>query len=314
MTTARTLLVAFALSIVTFLPLVTYAAPANFFGPIISEGCRCDDEGAPSAPDWGCALQTIQNTVNLGISVAVLFAVLVFAYAGFLFMTSSFNAHNREKARTVMLHAVIGLLIALSAWLVVDFVMKALYNEDSQFGPWNTILSGGRHCLEVRNAPQAPAGQGGVTGNPGTPAQDGVIEEGELTHQQAVAYLSQHGINVSSSGNCSDQNNANCTSLQGIKSQALHQIAELKADCTAANNGQSCQITVTGGTETGHQTHGGGNRLDICHNSCPNSRVHAYIESLPHSGSVYYDPCGNSYFDEGDHWHVTVNSFCGTTR
>jgi hypothetical protein len=144
-------------------PHTAFAANANFFGPIISTQCECPI----SAPDWGCVLQTIQNVVNLGISLGVIFAVIVIAWGGFLWMTSSVNVRNREQAKTMLSHAVIGLVIALSAWLLVDFVMKILYNPDAEasgvkYGPWNTILADGEQnfCLEKREPPAAPATTG----------------------------------------------------------------------------------------------------------------------------------------------------------
>lgn len=182
------LVISFAL----FAPQVTFAATANFFGPIIDGRCKCDTAtlGYESAPDWGCVLQTLQNIVNLAISLGVVFGIFVIAYGGLLWMTSSVNPHGREQAKTMLQHAVIGLLIALSAWLIVDFVMKVLYNPSTQgagvtFGPWNNILADGQanYCLVKREPPQAAApsqqgtGQqqqqnGGVTAtNPTTPTQ-----------------------------------------------------------------------------------------------------------------------------------------------
>lgn len=154
------------------LPQITNAATANFFGPIISTQCQCPDR----APDWGCVLQTIQNVVNLGISLSVIFGVIVIAWGGILWMTSSINMRNREQAKTMLTHAVVGLMIALSAWLLVDFVMKVLYNPDAQaggvqYGPWNTILADGEQnfCLEKRDPPQQPVQTGaGTTNNNGT--------------------------------------------------------------------------------------------------------------------------------------------------
>lgn len=170
----RVLLPVLVLGGIFLTPFTASAATANFFGPIISEECRCDAEnngGVESAPDWGCVLQTIQNIINVGISLGIIFATLVIAYAGILFIVSPLHAHNREMARTIMLNAVIGLAIALSAWLIVDFVMKTVYNENSEFGPWNTIISAsGSRCLLVRNSPEAmnTEGSGGfdAEGNP----------------------------------------------------------------------------------------------------------------------------------------------------
>jgi len=120
----------------------------NFFGPIIPLVCKCEG----MAPGWGCVLQVLQNTINLGISLGIIFVMLALAYGGLLFILNSTNPGNLEKGRTVMLNSLIGLAVVLSAWLVVDFVMKTLYNEDSEFGPWNAILAskGDDLCLKAK--------------------------------------------------------------------------------------------------------------------------------------------------------------------
>lgn len=133
----------FALFIVPILflvtiPATTQAASASFFGPIISTECTCP---GIQAPGWGCVFDAIQNLMNMGISFACLIMVLVLMYAGFLFMQSATNPETRSKAKSVLINAFIGFVIVLAAWLIVDFFMKTLYG--GQFGPWNSILSGG---------------------------------------------------------------------------------------------------------------------------------------------------------------------------
>jgi hypothetical protein len=80
-------------------------------------------------------------------------------------MTSGGNPEARNRGRNMLLNVVIGLVILLSAWLVVDFVMKTLYNPDTttsdgkKFGPWNSILQGSAsdQCIAVTK-PKAIAG------------------------------------------------------------------------------------------------------------------------------------------------------------
>lgn len=160
----KALLPVLVFGILAFAPQAAFAADANFFGPIIPVECHC----VGSAPDFSCVLATIQNAVNLAISVGVIIFVLVCAYAGFLFMFSSVNAENKSKAKNVLTNAVVGLLLALSAWLLVDFMMKTLYNPATQdqsgkvWGPWNSILGDGTrpdgtpsYCLVTHTPPAA---------------------------------------------------------------------------------------------------------------------------------------------------------------
>lgn len=144
------------LTTLTAIPYYAFADTNSIFQPIIpqSGGCLC----IGGAPDWGCVLQVIQNIINVGVALGVVFVVLSIAYGGFLFMVNSTNPENIQKGRQVMLNAVIGLVVVLSAWLVVDFIMKILYEpstafEGGTFGPWNSILAsnGKDYCIEPKD-------------------------------------------------------------------------------------------------------------------------------------------------------------------
>lgn len=145
------------------LPLTAQAASATFFGPIVPPECNCPG----AAPAFGCVLATIQNVINFGISIGIIAATLALAYAGFVWMTGGSNPEARNKGRTMLLNVFIGLVILLTAWLVVDFIMKKLYvGEDGSkdFGPWNSILAAkeGDQCIVARNPSRIPGFLGGV--------------------------------------------------------------------------------------------------------------------------------------------------------
>lgn len=148
-------------------PMPTFAASATFLGPIVPQACHCDNQtvqGATdgsqvnSAPDWGCVLQVIQNLVNFGVTLAMTLFTIYLVITGFSFITSAGSSEARSKAKTRFANVFIGLAIMLCAWLIVDFVMKQLYNPDAtvsgvsgntKFGPWNAILAGapGSECI-----------------------------------------------------------------------------------------------------------------------------------------------------------------------
>jgi hypothetical protein len=130
-------------------PLVTHAAGI----PLLSSGWSLVPEACRSCPcGFAGVLGIAQNVVSAGISVGILFAVIIIAWAGFILITSPFNAEAKGTAHKMLINAVIGLLIVCSAWLIVDFVMKALYSgpdgQQGKFGPWNSILTGGDICVQ----------------------------------------------------------------------------------------------------------------------------------------------------------------------
>lgn len=113
----------------------------------------------------GGILTFIQNVMNAGISVGIIIFIFIIVYAGFMFILTPTNPEGHSQAKKMLSNAVIGFIIILAAWLIVDFVMKILYNDgENGFGPWNEILSStGSQCIE-RQDPTAIGGLGPIAG------------------------------------------------------------------------------------------------------------------------------------------------------
>ena len=144
---------------------VPLAASAQF-GPIVPDACKACPCG------FGGVLAIIQNVVNFIIAISVIIATLIMVWAGGLYMMSATNPESRSQANKMLINAVIGIIIVLSAWLVVDFVMKTLYG--GQFGPWNTILlgtEGGESCIVSK--PSTPLFEGTIVLVPGQGQEEG---------------------------------------------------------------------------------------------------------------------------------------------
>ncbi len=169
----------FTLTSLVVVPLSVWAADM----PLLSSGWSLVPEACRNCPcGFAGVMGTAQNLINAGISVGVLFATIIIAWAGFLYITTPTNPEARSQANKMLINAAIGLLIICSAWLIVDFIMKTLYSgEDNQhgdFGPWNSILTGGDICVEKKTtqalfsgaitaaqlSTSVPAGTGGASG------------------------------------------------------------------------------------------------------------------------------------------------------
>lgn len=192
MLSPRTFLLALVLCVLTFAPVSAFAADANFFGPIIPEECHCEG----SAPDWGCVLAIVQNGINFIVSMGVVIFTLAVAYAGAMYMASGSNPGQHKEAVKYIQNLLLGLLTLLSAWLLVDFVMKVLYNPDAGgFGPWTSILSDGdeKFCLEVSEGPaQVPGGE-----EPTVPGEEDPGEEPDVSPENVTVTVNE-GVVVSS--------------------------------------------------------------------------------------------------------------------
>lgn len=65
--------------------------------------------------------------------VAPIIMVLTILYAGFLMLFSAGSAENVSKAKGLFFKAVVGMAIAMSAWVVVKFILVTLKVDTSVF-------------------------------------------------------------------------------------------------------------------------------------------------------------------------------------
>jgi len=130
------------------LPLAAQAA-IPFFGPIISpEISRC-------AAGWGAVITVINNIIQLLITLAiVIVAPLMIAYSGFLYVVNPVSSEGISKARGILTNTVIGIVIALAGWLIVDAIMAALYRPENPGQAWSQIIKGNNAdiCLPLKES------------------------------------------------------------------------------------------------------------------------------------------------------------------
>ena len=109
-----------------------------------------------------CALLKMgENIVDLLFQLLVIVAVILIVVAGFKLVTSGGNPQALESAKSMLANVIIGFVIVMSAWLIVDtiFRMLAQENEGINFKVWNEIQ--GVNCGGTKNAP-LPGTSGGA--------------------------------------------------------------------------------------------------------------------------------------------------------
>ena len=145
----------FLISIPLVLALVVGATPAYAANlPLFDSNFSIVPTECTSCPcGVGGALQFVQNLMNAAISLGIVVFVFVIVYAGFMFILTPTNPESHSQAKKIFSNAVIGFVIILAAWLIVDFVMKLIYNGgENGFLPWNEILSSdGSQCILAQN-------------------------------------------------------------------------------------------------------------------------------------------------------------------
>jgi hypothetical protein len=79
---------------------------------------------------FGQMMALVNTVINfLLIDMVMPLSAIIFAYCGWLFMTSGENAGKRTQAKGILLNVVVGLCIALASWLIVKFILVGIgYN------------------------------------------------------------------------------------------------------------------------------------------------------------------------------------------
>jgi cytochrome bd-type quinol oxidase subunit 2 len=76
--------------------------------------------------DFNAFVKTISKLLEFLFQLTTIIAIVVITYAGFLYLTAGENSGNISKAHQLLWYAVIGFLIALSAWLIVEVLLNSL--------------------------------------------------------------------------------------------------------------------------------------------------------------------------------------------
>ncbi len=299
------------------LPHFVHAAAIPFFGPIIEKSWTVSGTGVQCALGWGAVLSVVNNIIRLLITLAiVLVAPIMIAIAGFRFVAGKGNPGTVTEARKMLTNTVIGIVIALAAWLIVDALIAALTTAadgTTTFARnWSSLITSG-------NAPACLSQEGIGTGLKQSTNDTGVkvvptVGPPTVSCATLLYAATLPGITISSTGNCCDKTKPTCTSLEGMRSDTFQQIKNIKEKCGP--------ITVTGGTETGHASEGGagshstGSKVDISQNliSCIQGTSGSSIINPPSFGqSQVKDSCGNVYtweLEGGLHTDVFVTKAC----
>lgn len=176
----------------------------------------------------------INNIVKYGATILISVSAVAIFISGIMYIVSSGNEQAMTAAKGFLGSALKGFAIVLGAWLIVNVTMWVFSYNTSVIDKvnWYTF------SCNTKSSTSGPIGA--IT-----------YPENALADAKARQQLSAAGIGVSSSGNCSDQNNSKCTSLEGIPEVTIQGVIAIKNTC-------GITPTITGGTETGHASHGTG--------------------------------------------------------
>lgn len=82
---------------------------------------------APNGVNESGLMGTIQDVINVVIGIIGMLAVIMIIMGGISFATSQGDAAKVTKARNTILYGVVGLIISLLAFAIVNFVLSSIF-------------------------------------------------------------------------------------------------------------------------------------------------------------------------------------------
>ncbi|MFA5888732.1 MAG: pilin [Candidatus Paceibacterota bacterium] len=225
---------------------------------------------------------------NLSIGIAAALAFLVITWGGITYATSD-AISGKQQGKEWITNAIWGLVLVIGAWIILSTINPQILRLD----------------LILKN-PSVKTGE--------TLINDGVpLNKEQLANDTAIRNSLNGVINVNSPA-CVTGATRGCTNVNGLPGNAITGLVSLNSDC-------GCNITITGGTEGGHKTHGVGKpivdlRPDVYLNKYLTGSTDlpqdgtSKIVNLPNGqrASFTYEALGGNTggTSTGKHWHVVI--------
>lgn len=223
-------------------------------------------------------VQLINNVISFAVYLSVFVATIMFVYAGFLYVTAAARTENLQKARSVFTSVFVGLVLVLTAWLIVDLILTVLTPHKDGFGFWVNI-----ECVDLPTFEDAsPTTVGVGSRNGGLPYDDGAENNARLR-------LESGGIVVNNNP-CTTPTASGCTNVGGLNDSVINSLVAIENQCS------TCEVVVTGGTEQGPHRGHTGSQVDI-------RKDPATVDFLSDK-DVQQDLGISKVVDEGDHLHI----------
>ncbi|MDP1689197.1 MAG: pilin [bacterium] len=233
--------------------------------------------------------------IYIGISVAVLFIT----YGAILIMVGGAMPAKIQEGKKAIVASVVGVILMLMAWIIVNQVFFLFVNKSITGKPWNKIECPQEERLDCILGPGTPIATRGTSTTGATTTTRGAnnIAESNIVRDKLI----------SDSGGKISMNNNNCppTCLDGLSQSA-------KDGALGFVQKSKCDVVITGGTETtgGHGAgHLAGDKLDFrSSSSCVSNYITNGFEKMPNrsDGAIQYKDPGTGYVYalESDHWDV----------
>lgn len=96
--------------------------------PVATQAISFEDPSQSLGLGTADLKETVINIINWVLGLLGIIAVIMILYAGFQWMTAGGNEDKVSSAKKIISAAVVGLIIILLAWAIVNFVLKTASN------------------------------------------------------------------------------------------------------------------------------------------------------------------------------------------
>lgn len=237
-------------------------------------------------------VEMVNEIIQWIIGIMVALAVLLLAVAGVRLVTSGGDTGALEKAKSTFVNVVIGFILVLASWLIVDTILKLMTNTGG-LEVWGEV-----ECIGMVEPTETAVDEISQTPNPFAAGRGA----GGLSDAEARRQMEAAGIPAKAD-----------VSYEGLQPHVISAAATMAAAC-------NCKPLVTSATDgnkhkQGDYSHYNGYKLDLRTHDNPD--LVKYVESLQPNGQwkdgtkLYYDPntCG-TYAVEKDHIDVVYKPKC----
>lgn len=208
--------------------------PSFVFGQGLVPQCS---RGEGSDPCQFChVVELVNNVVAWLVAVLGIIAALIIIYAGFLMVASGGNASAKEKAKGFITNIVIGYVLVLGAWILIDTGFRALIGGQS-YGMWNQI-----QCVDQPRAQRVEERDRRIINLGGSPTS-----AGRYSLEQEVAGNFSEGSGSGSLGSCQVADSGPC-SESSLRANGFGDLAGAAAQIAGAESG--CNPNAESRTDT----------------------------------------------------------------
>ncbi len=96
----------------------------------IADGLVPCDGSAENPCNFAALMTLVKKVLGWILIMVAPISAIMFAYAGFLYMTSQGNVSKRQQANKVFTNVGIGLFFVVGAWLIVKAILAGLVTKE----------------------------------------------------------------------------------------------------------------------------------------------------------------------------------------